>query len=62
MPDGPFLPSAPLPTDPVAVTDPLLAEAEPAENDDFVGRDEVGTLSGSEPTSVPAVPVPPLVV
>jgi hypothetical protein len=44
MPEAPLLAAAPLPIDPV-------------EDDDPVGEDDVGTLSGSELT-----PVPPLAV
>jgi hypothetical protein len=50
MPEAPVLPAPPLPVDP----DPLdmLAAADPVENDDPVDKDDVGTLSGSEPTAV----------
>jgi hypothetical protein len=51
------LPVAPLPVDPVAVADPFneLVETDPVENEDPVGNDDVGTLSGSE--VVPVLPV-----
>jgi hypothetical protein len=48
-----LLPAPPLPVDPVA--DPLDAPADPVENDEPVGKDDVGTLSGSE--AVPVLPV-----
>jgi hypothetical protein len=40
--------------DPVADADPLdePAETDPVEDDDPVGRDDVGTLSGSEPVAM----------
>jgi len=52
-PEAPLLPAVPLPVDPVAVADPLdeLVEIDPVENDP-VGRDDVGTLSGSEPVAM----------
>jgi hypothetical protein len=53
-PEAPLLPAALLPVDPVADADPLdePAETDPVEDDDPVGRDDVGTLSGSEPVAM----------
>ncbi len=54
MPEALLPPVAPAlaPNDPVAVVEPFAvpAEMDPVEDDDPFGKDDVGTLSGSEPT------------
>jgi hypothetical protein len=54
MPEALLPPAAPAPNDPVAVVGPFAvpAEVDPVEDDDPVGKDDVGTLSGSEPTAL----------
>ncbi|MGA2999780.1 hypothetical protein [Bradyrhizobium sp.] len=49
-----MLPAALLPVDPADVVDPLdePADPDPVEDDDPAGRDDVGTLSGSEPVAM----------
>jgi hypothetical protein len=51
-PDALIAPAPPL-ADPIVVADPPeVPDPDPDEGDDTDGEDEVGTLSGSDPTSV----------
>ena len=47
---------------PAVVVDPLPEPADAAPPEDPVGKEDVGTLSGSDPRLPPLVPPPPLVV
>ena len=59
MPEAPVPPVAPAlaPNDPVVEPFAVPVEMDPIEDDDPVGKGDVGTLSGSEPTWLPPVEV-----